>query len=472
MKSRIPLSLCAAALGVSLVPAVAHADTAVLVGVNKYAKLPARNQLEGCVNDAESMAASLKAQGFTKVVMLTNEQATHNAVMQAIKNSGNKTGERFVFGFFGHGTNDGGRKAVILPADATMSGGAADIDAESLRDAVAAVPASSRTIILDSCFSGGMLRSVKDMKASIRTRFVARPNAKINFNANRKRGDSKDLTPVGDDPTPAPNVNGAPCYVVAAAQNQPACEDVFEGKQHGVFTATLTKRLNASGADMKTWGEVITDVRAEMDDLLEGTQKPEVSPSFAATKIFAGGGKADPTPAPPHKPDDLWDVYNADQRDPDAIQVSVSPDKTTIPMGARIDLGAKVGKADESSFLIVIEKGTSGNINLLYPRKPSILDAKVTENKTINLGGYKGNDTGSEAVRAILFHSRESAQLLLDAFKSGDGSDNDAGTTRKVYKLSRSAFRSALKKRDLSRLDGNTANFATADVTFEVVKGG
>ena len=458
----IPLAALAAlaALAPAFAPAPARADTAILVGVNKYSNLPARNQLEGCVNDAQSMQSSLKAYGFTNIIVLTDAQATHDAVLKAIKNSANKPSERFVFGFFGHGTNDGGRKAVILPSDATMSGGNADIDADTLRAAIANVPASSRTIILDSCFSGGMLRSVKSLKPGIRSRFVERPNAKLNFNPNRTRGDAKDLT--RDDsapgPNPGPSGGSAPCYVVAAAQNQPACEDVFEGVKHGVFTATLTKQLGQSGTKSKTWGEVITDVRATMDDLLEGTQKPEVSPSFASVKVFGDKG-ADPKP---YKPDNLWDVYNTDQRDANAISVSVSPEITSIPIGVHIDLAAKVGKITSESYLVVIEKGTSGNINLLFPRTPDLDESAIDENKTIALGGYRADQKGSEVVRGILFRSKDAARLLLDAFKGG-GTQNEG-----AYKLTRSAFRSALLKRDL-RADTPLSDFSTADLTFEVV---
>ena len=454
MSLRFTTAAALAAYASAALSPAARADTAILVGVNKYSNLPARNQLEGCVNDAQSMQESLKSYGFTKIVVLTDAQATHDAVMKAIKNSANKPGERFVFGFFGHGTNDGGRKAVILPSDATMSGGNADIDADTLRAAIANVPASSRTIILDSCFSGGMLRSVKSLKSSIRTRFVERPNTKLNFSPNRKRGgDSKDLTPE-EAPAPGPSGTG-PCYVVAAAQNQPACEDTFDGVKHGVFTATLTKQLNQSGTKAKTWGEVITDVRASMDDLLEGTQKPEVSPSFSTVKVFGDKG-ADPKP---FKPNNLWDVYNTDQRDADAIQVLVAPDKTSIPIGAHIDLSAKVGKINDEAYLVVIEKGTSGSINLLFPRKPVLSDAALTEDRTVSLGGYRADDTGSEVVRGILFRSKNAAQLLLDAFKKG----NDGA----AYKLTRSAFRDALQ-RDL-RADNPVGDFSTADLCFEVI---
>lgn len=450
------------------VAAPAQADTAILVGVNEYPKLGERYTLAGCVNDAKAMAVALKRYGFTKVVVLTDGEATRAGILSAIRKSNNRAGERFVFGFFGHGTNEGGRNAVLLPSDASPDASGVDITADELAAAVKAVPASGHTVVLDSCFSGGMMRSVpKDMRRlgvrQWKTRFYPRAGSVQMFAANRSAGDnSKDVARRKDKPNDPNSQSSGLCYAVAAAPNQPACEWESGGEVRGAFTYSLAKRL--SGQRGETWEAVMTDVRAEMQDMLEGTQKPEVTPSFASKAVFGTG--SGPAPTPP-APDNLWDVYNTDRQDARALNLVLDPNKTTFRQGSDdMTLEAMTG---EGGYLVVLEKGTSGNINLLFPEKPNIEAARVAAGESTKVGEFTAEEAGTENFRAILFASKADAQLLLDAFTGPDAVER-GGTVR----MNRSAFKRALRMRDVKRTNNqpNGVKFKTADMSIEIVEGG
>src|SRR5438132_982569 len=131
--------------------ALAGADQAVVVGVQEYSPLAAASTLKGCDSDATSIAAALKKDGFT-VTLLLDSKATRGGILGELKRQETAcTGkERFVFYYAGHG-----RKApryALMPSDSTYDGN--DISPKELNDSILRIPARSRTVILDSCFSG------------------------------------------------------------------------------------------------------------------------------------------------------------------------------------------------------------------------------------------------------------------------------------------------------------------------------
>ena len=62
------------------------AKRALCVGINQFAHLPMASWLNGCVNDANDMAAMLRKRGFASrsVTVLTDAQATKANVMGAL----------------------------------------------------------------------------------------------------------------------------------------------------------------------------------------------------------------------------------------------------------------------------------------------------------------------------------------------------------------------------------------------------
>lgn len=442
----------------------AYADTAIIVGVNEYSKLPSGANLKGCVPDAQQMAATLKKYGF-EVVLVINSQATREGILSAVKNSGNKPGERFVFYFAGHETNVGGASAVILPSDAALDSSDFDLRAEDLKNAVMAVPASNRTIILDSCFSGGMVRT-KSARIGLKTRYFARPTSSTrpaSVNRLQKRGDgTKDLV--------MPSKAGAPCYIVATAPNEKAAEDVFDGVPHGVFTKFLTERLSGSA---EKWDAVMTDVKGKAADYLDDTQHPEMSPQFRDEQVFAPSEAPKPSPKPepqplpepkpqPPLPSSLWNLYNVERPDPKSVQILLLPDMATNKIGDRLTLTAQVGR---EGYLVVIERGTSGTVNLLFPEKAQV-DAAKTSGGRITLGIFRPNQEGDERVKGILFEKREDAEALLKAF--GQGTKTRAVPMKDLRAVPLQKSKDLVRVNEAPRPDG--FGFLTSDIQFEIVK--
>jgi hypothetical protein len=225
-------------------PAAARADRAVVVGINQYSALQNAN-LKGCVNDAQSVAEALKKYGF-QVSLLTDAKATKQGILQAISamRSGDAK-ERVVVYFAGHGTRSTSGWAVLFPSDVREGDESNDLGAEAFNQAVGAVPASSRTVLLDSCFSGGMMRSFKTLqgnRGALQTRFYQRRSA---------GPATKDLVKVNR--TDTPTGGSGVCYFVAASANEQAGEDDFNGMRRGVFSYFLCERLNGN---RDRWGDV------------------------------------------------------------------------------------------------------------------------------------------------------------------------------------------------------------------------
>lgn len=446
---RAVVTLAAAA---ALAPAAARADRALLVGVNQYPNLKGAT-LEGCVGDAQSMAQALRAYGF-QVTVISDQQATRQGILNALATMKNqvKPNERFVFFFAGHGTDQTeGDKAALLPTDALHDRADNDLKRMDLYKALTAIPAHSRTAVLDSCYSGGMTKAFSRR----RSRYYARDIG----------GGAKSLAPAKTRDVPAndndPNSNiaggAAVCYFTAARDNEQAAEDTFGAVRHGVFTYYLSKALAAKSRDANrpTWSEVQTGVTGEVTSYLKDIQHPTLSPAFNDVPLFEarGGGAPAPTPAP--KPSTLWDELNGENADPSKVQVSLSVNKTTLQVGDRIRFQVKVGVP---GYLVLLEKGTSGKLAIQHPYnngKPLTADmAAVQAGAVVSIPGpdeeFELGDPGTEYLKAILFPTKETAQAFIAKFPAEGG-------TRDTL-------------RDLKRVQMPKLKKYTADLVFEVVE--
>jgi len=225
--------LAVALLGVIAITPPARADHAVVVGINLYPGL-SDGSLRGCVNDAQAMARTLESYGFQTRVLLDG-QATKSGVVGAIAALQSvKPSDRVVFYFAGHGTQTPSGGARLMLSNALQDSTANDLSRDDLYTAFKAVPAHARTIVLDSCFSGGMMRSLR--RRGKGTRFYDRAS---------RGGNTKNLFREKTNMEPIdPNAPAAPiCYYAASGTNEQAAEDDFSGERHGVFTQFLVTGL-------------------------------------------------------------------------------------------------------------------------------------------------------------------------------------------------------------------------------------
>ncbi len=290
--------------GLSATSGIARADQALLIGINNYPNLKDAN-LQGCVNDARSMEKMLKAKGFA-TTMILNEQATRNGIGNALDAMARKVkpNERFVLFYAGHGARAAGGTAVLLPNDAQEGEERNDFPAQLLYSKIQAIPARSRTVLLDSCFSGGMSRSIRTRK--LRKRYYQRKlrttqllgDAKdlVMVKANR-RDNNDDLTNKPDTaPNTTPQSGSTICYFTASRGNEEAGEDEFNGERHGVFTHYLLQQMSKLSDFSVPWNAVQPPVSSSVISYMEDTQHPTLSSAFVNTLLFEPSTDAAPVP--------------------------------------------------------------------------------------------------------------------------------------------------------------------------------
>lgn len=468
--------VCGAVL---LAAPAARADRAVVVGVNTYPGLT-NADLNGCVPDAKLMSDTLKKLKF-EVTLLTDNTATKQGILDALAaaKTANQQRERFVFYFAGHGTRASNGNSVLLPHDSEEKSEEHDIKSDELYTQLNSIPARTRTVLLDSCFSGGMSRSVQNLKRkNLKTRSYV-----------RKRIASRDLNPPQDTMTDA--ATGNVCYFTATRKNEQAGEDLFpNGERHGVFTYYLVQRLNS---DKDIWGNVQAKVGSQVSSWMDDTQHPTLSPSYNDAQIFeARVAPSDTTPNPPDnptppnptpvvtpapKPNTMWETYSADNADPEKVLVSIEPDQTTFAVGEQLTFSVKLGAP---GYLVLLERGTSGKVNLLFPADARVETAERAAGWTMTIPEDKGmawapDQPGTERIKALLFTSKEKAEAVLEKFRDKDG---------KARSLTRNAMSRDLvlvaKKPPVQNNTPDTPpskinpvlDFYSSDIIFEIVPAG
>jgi len=388
----------------------AHADRALVVRVDHYPSLVDRD-LTGCANDARQMADVLKSLGF-QVTLLTDAQASRDGILQALRNIQTtcKPTERFLFYFAGHG--NGPNPANILTHSSLPQDARNDLQADDLNKVIRSIPASSRTVLLDSCFSGAMTRELEG-----RTRYYSRASSKgVELLANNQdtntylSGDGSNTGPVLA-PVDATTV----CYFTAARQNEVAHEYDFNGTSHGVFTFYLLQELKAR-PDL--WGALQMGVSAGVAERVQNHQHPTLSPAFVAVPLFGNAVVGGATAT--MRPKSLWELFNADSVDPGRICIVMHPDRSTIQLGERIDFRVQVG-AD--GYLVLLEHGVSGRVSLQYPVSGKATDGHVKRGDVVTIPDpgekFEADAPGLERLRAVLFNSPEVADQVMAAISAG-----------------------------------------------------
>ncbi len=399
-----------------------QADQAVVVGVEEYAPLVAASTLKGCLNDAGSIAEALRQLGF-KVTLLTNGKATRQGILDAFASAKKtiKRDERFVFYFAGHG-----RKAprfALMPSDATISGN--DLEPKDVNEAIIQIPAKSRTVLLDSCFSGGM--SAGEMSRGLDD-FTSR-----NFDSAQARsirfGQPKSQGSSSNQPTKLETIPGI-CYYTASLDSEQALEATMDdGKRHGLFTYGLLKNLTAG----KLWSEVHNDVKKQIGQRLEKsgrTQNPMISTQYMPTEALENMRKSVPKP-PPGKT--LLDIWNVDNPDAAKLSLKFKPDQDIIEAGKEISLETTIG---QDGYLVIVGQ-VGSKFYQFYPQGSTrAADAKVRKGM-IPFPTERGQrlffDTfGADHVKAMLFATPEKAETVMQALESSGGQPKDVNLAKEV----------------------------------------
>jgi hypothetical protein len=301
--------------------AAAQTQRALLIGINTYqppgtaaehpagctygrCELKAFQNLDGSVNDAQSMADLLTSAKFgfpaNQVVLLTNpapphprpgvtilpaSQTTHDGILAAMQKylvDIPKKGDTVVFYDASHGSlrvNNKGNKLTVLVngkyvhADSTLvpsdayTGGYDVRDREMTRIFNAALDKGVHlTVIFDSCHSGGITRGIGP-------KYVERTLA----------FDPRDINEAPDAQTPPSERKDNPALIFSAAQQDETAKEMPpagpSAEPHGAFTAALVQALEVLPADTPA-SLVYERVRA----VLEGSDVPDQEPDLDANE--------------------------------------------------------------------------------------------------------------------------------------------------------------------------------------------
>jgi len=305
--------LLALTLSTALVgPSLAAETFALVVGVDDY---PNDVSLDGAVGDAEDLYASLTGAGFVNVVKYTNAEARKDAIEGTWKDfvQKAKSGDTIIFTYAGHGSQmpqvgteeeDGLDEFLQLPGfdrnNAEATSKEIIVDNELTKwFADAEAKGVQVLFVSDSCFSGGMSRSIRG-----KTRLA--PAVKVK------------LEPPSQDAVEGAKLNELAFQQVtvlaASLESQPTPEVIIDGKPRGALSWSFARALEGS-ADRDSDGLI---TRIELEDYVfsnvknraEALQVPNFTPQVARSEdevvvaltrsaTVADTGNQDTTPVDP-----------------------------------------------------------------------------------------------------------------------------------------------------------------------------
>jgi len=276
---------------------------ALLIGINHYLAVPS---LQGSVNDVQTMREILVTRyGFEpgNVRVLTDEQATRDAIMQAFEKLIRETApEDIVYiHFSGHGSqveDVSGHKEdrtseTIVPQDGRTAEVADIVDLE-LAVVLARLRARAGIVVLDSCHSGTATRAI-----DIRVRSIP-PDTRTEL---YQRGSTRAVVP-------APSSR----FVVfdATAADEEALDGPIDGQFHGFFSYALARSMSNASADTALL-QIFNGALQELNRLQVhfgriSMPEPqlEAPPALLAQPLFTSLGQADPLAAAGREPRLPW----------------------------------------------------------------------------------------------------------------------------------------------------------------------
>lgn len=383
------------------------ADThAVVVGIDQYDAVD--SSLRGCLNDAKAMEKALAERGITAKVLL-NEEASRDAVLQALKEG--KGSDRVLFYFAGLGSGPSTPR-LILHDDRR------GLELEELDELMLSLGTENTTVILDTCFAGS--RAEKSGPSPLKNRYY-RP----------EQPRSRSLTSLGADSTSIPGVShDKVCYVTASRFNEEAFESRFEGENHGLFTYYLCERL-ATG-DQISWRGIQWDVGAKVAAHGEDQQHPKFPSNFLASGIgFSDGetlaGRPHPTDGgtgqsfePKRIEGSLWNLFNIDNEERSMVRLSMTPNQSEVFVEQPLEFEVTVG--NQGGYLLVVEHSVEGTLRPIFPRDGNLEKSVVRAGQKIVIPDSEtiayADRPGKERVKAFLFEDKAMAGQLLSSLSS------------------------------------------------------
>lgn len=248
------------------------AKKALVIGINEYAP---PNALPSCIEDADGIAQLLNTDyGFQSITSLKDGEATKAAILEGVKRliSDASDDDDLVFYYSGHGyTFQQGTDMIeaLVPHDLNF------LTSDDLSAALQGVPPGSLTVVLDSCFSGGMQKAfVKGGGAKrVQVKFWTPPASHVEKDFSTNQRPILDYKSFGSPPTPIaesavigertysrkafstvspPPTTGQRQFIMLSAcqddETAAASTDLSDGKS--VFTFALLQNIADNGREI------------------------------------------------------------------------------------------------------------------------------------------------------------------------------------------------------------------------------
>lgn len=256
---------------VGAAPAAVHG---LVVGINEYV---GAGELFGAVNDAEDVAAALRASGAASVTMLTDRQATRERVFaewQAMVER-SAEGDLLIFHFAGHGINepdtdgdepDGQDESYLLADYDDFDNPADRIVDDELDSWLSMATDAGRKVmfVADACHSGSPTRSI--FGAALPTRFYV------------PRTQPERPRPLVDTGA-VETIRSAVFSVGATLDNRTVPEILIEDRPRGALSYAVARALEGD-ADLDRDGTVVAGefeafVRQNVRNFASSKQTPQ-----------------------------------------------------------------------------------------------------------------------------------------------------------------------------------------------------
>lgn len=255
---------------------------ALVIGIDRYQHI---TPLRGAVNDAVDIAAAISTLKPEKLDLLLNEKATRAAILGAWEDfvDNAEPGDTIIVTYAGHGSSvpaldpsleEDGRDETLLLAgfEPTGPGAGERIRDDEIAALIARRPDVEHILVADSCHSGTAIRSTQ---FDLGYRF---------YNLDDSTAD-----PLPPPPPPPEGMRtdtdpglGNSVFFAAVGDDELAPEVNIDGNVRGALSYAFARGIRgAADKDqdgLLTKGELETYIRRQVKSLLDGRQKPRVSP--------------------------------------------------------------------------------------------------------------------------------------------------------------------------------------------------
>lgn len=365
-------------------PKVAASDIyALIIGIDRYTQI---TPLRGAVNDALDISSAVAGLEPAAMKVLLNENATREAVLGTWQGylDQAKPGDTVIVTFAGHGasepaaypeTEEDGRDETFLLADFSPRGKSAGqrIRDDEIAELIASRPDVEHILVADSCHSGTAIR-----------------NTNIDIGYRFFMHDGIESDPLPPPPPPLDRAQNEDelsldnsVFFAAVGDAELAPEINIDGSVRGAlsyaFADGLRGQADRNEDGFVTKGELEVHIRREVKFLLQGKQKPRVSPVGNIDKPLFDLRKNlhNSTPA-----------FQGDFADLAPVPVHVVPSPTAI------------FQADVLSGAVPVAQPQAGGIVIDF-EKEKILDGA-------------GGDVLRSLTREVGFNWRLHAQAIVD----------------------------------------------------------